>query len=267
MPVLETPENIRPVGAIGGAPDPELTPTVPEFDIGVQLGQFMRGVLNYFGGYAGSGGAYGISDSEWATMSTAAGVAGANKSDPAMQDYVAGFMLNQLYSKYQNWNLVAVAWQHGTGTADGVVIQSNKDPRDVTSADIQSLAPDAYKFSSAVMGTAQKLGMKGYDRDMETMPPLSQTPHRIITGTAHAQPPDPASATYAALQAEAMEEQKKRQPSGAEMLFAQLEGLSGVVSGGEGRVDWRSDFGEAQAGGSVQELPDLERPGAEDATG
>ncbi len=253
----------------GAGYDPELKPSVPtqpEFDIGLELGQFMRGVLNYFGGYAGREGAYGISDSEWATMSTAAGVAGANKQDPSMQDYVAAFMLNQLYTKYRNWNLVAVAWQHGTGTADSIVIQTRKDPRDITTQDIQTIAPDAFKFSSAVMADAVKLGMKGYEHGMDTMPPITQQPRTVITGTAHAQPPDPFAATFAQLQEEALNEETRRQPSGAEMLFAQLETLSGVVSGGEGRVDWRSDFGEeVKSGGSVQELPDLERPGEQDA--
>ncbi len=267
MPVLTGADQQPGVQFPGyNAPDPELKATVPqEFDIGIELGQFMRGVLNYFGGYGGSGGAYGINDSEWATMSTAAGVAGANKLDPSMQDYVAAYMMNQLYSKYRNWNLVAVAWQHGTGTADSVVVQTRKDPRDITSADIQMIAPDAFKFSSAVMKDAVRLGMKGYEHGMDTMPPITQQPRMIITGTAHAQPPDPFAATFAQLQSEALNEEARRQPSGAEMLFAQLETLSGVVSGGEGRVDWRSDFGEAKSGGSVQELPDLERPGEQDA--
>ena len=63
----------------GAGYDPELNPSVttqPEFDIGLELGQFMRAVLNYFGGYAGRAGSYGIIDSAWATWSTASGVAG-----------------------------------------------------------------------------------------------------------------------------------------------------------------------------------------------
>lgn len=255
-------DDFLPVGAPGGPPDPDNT---PEFNVGVELARFMRGVLNYHDGYSGSGGAYGISDNNWATYAAGAGMAGASKYDPAMQDYVAAYWMNSYYQKYRNWNLVAVAWKYGTGAANAVVVQSNKDPREITPLDIKNFASQAYSFTTSVMDVAHQLGMKDFDPDMENAMPLSQQPTMVITGTAHAQPPDPFSATYSQLQAEAEAEQVRRSPSGAEMLFAQLESLSGVVSGGEGRVDWRSDFGETESGGSVQELPDLIRPGEEDA--
>ena len=57
-------------------------------------------------------------------------------------------------------------------------------------------------------------------------------------------------------------ERKQNQPSAAEMLFAQLDTLSGVVTGGTERVDWRSDFAEAESGGAVQQMENLERPEA-----
>lgn len=232
--------------------------STPEMDVSNDLATFMRAVLKWNGGsYGGSGGAYGLSGDRWATMAEGAGLEGASFSDRAQQDYVAAWWMQKMFQKYRNWNLVAVAWQSGYGAADGIVVQSRKDPRAVTAQDIKDFAPDTYQFVSTVAKDVYHLERTGYDPSLENLAPLGSGGggvRTIITGTGHGQPQDPFDATISELYAEMQAQDKAKMPSGAEMLFAQLEGLSNVVTGGTGRVDWRHEVNEASSGGSPQEL-------------
>lgn len=224
------------------------------------LSAFMRGVKRYNGDtYGGDEGAYGITRDRWDTMALGAGLQGANMGDHAAQDYVAAYWMNKWYDKFQNWNLVAVAWTSGVGAANEVVYATNKDPRAVSLDDIKNILPESHKFTATVMKDAVRLGLKGWEEGIDQYQPLTG-PSTVIVGTGNAQPQDAFSATVMELRREQLEKQKSAQPSGAEMLFAQLEGLSNVVTGGEGRVDWRSDYDEAGSGGNIQKLDPIAQP-------
>lgn len=275
MPSLITGDGfdpLAPVGAPGGAPDPESTPTTPEFDRSAGLALFMRSVMRYQGGqYTGAGGAYGISDTRWDSMAAGAGLGGASMNDRAQQDYVAAYWMQKYYDKYRNWNLVAVAWKQGYGAADAIIMQTRKDPRSVTFADIKAFNPEVYGFVSAVSKDSYLADNKGYTEALEGLPPLGYGRGggvtTVITGTGTGQPVDPFDATVAELYAEIQAEDKAKAPSGAEMLFAQLEGLSNVVSGGKGRVDWRHDVSDTvSSGGNPNELGSINEQEEDDGS-
>lgn len=65
-------------------------------------------------------GAYGIPSDEWDGLAAAAGIAGATWKDPAAQDKVARMVFDDLYRKYGDWRLVAVAWKAGEDAADKI---------------------------------------------------------------------------------------------------------------------------------------------------
>lgn len=77
---------------------------------------------SYAGSYGASSGsrlgAYGISESNWKLWSEQAGLAGADWRSRAAQDAVAKMKMTQLYRRYSDWRLVAVAWSYGTRAAD-----------------------------------------------------------------------------------------------------------------------------------------------------
>lgn len=209
-----------------------------------------------------SGSSYGIDKNRWAILSTGAGVEGANMEDRMAVVYVVGYWLNRYHQSLNNWALVAVAWTSGLGTARAIAKQANKEPWSVTTDDIKKFNPGAYDASKGIFDKASGLISKGWTEGIDQPRPLVARPHTVITGIPNIYQEDRYIATVRELQSEVDEERKANQPTGAEMLFAQLDTLSGVVTGGEGRVDWRSDFSEAESGGSVQEMKNLERPEA-----
>jgi hypothetical protein len=204
---------------------------------------------------------YGIKRERWLNLSVGAGLTGARQDDPMALDYVVAFWLNHYYEQYQNWNLVAVAWLQGDSVARSIAFQTNKQPAAITMADIQSFDPEVGRQITSIMTEAAKLGLKGWEYGMDEIPPLNQLPTTVITGTPRISQ-DIYGNTVRELVAEQEAERKENAPSAAEMLFAQLDTLSGVVTGGEGRVDWRTDWSEIKSGGDVQQMEDLERPEA-----
>lgn len=62
-------------------------------------------------------GAYQIMPGNWPVWSAAAGYKGAHYANKAAQDGVARFMFRQLYQKYGDWRLVAIAWFAGESRA------------------------------------------------------------------------------------------------------------------------------------------------------
>ena len=63
-------------------------------------------------------GAYGFSD--WKNQAAAAGLPEARIGDERAQDRVAAVLFRRLNDRYQNWDLVALAWYANEKTADGV---------------------------------------------------------------------------------------------------------------------------------------------------
>ncbi len=63
-------------------------------------------------------GAYGFTN--WPQQAAAAGLPEANMGDHRAQDTVAGTLFRNLFQKYQNWELVALAWFTNEKTADEV---------------------------------------------------------------------------------------------------------------------------------------------------
>ena len=225
-----------------------------KFNISEAMALFMR-ALQVENDYT-----YGIPQSRWDALATGAGVGGANYADKNAQGYVVAYWLNQYYQQFHNWNLVAVAWENGAGTAKAIAFQVRKEPSEVTAADIERFNPEVFASISGLVTKIAKLTQKGWQKGIESGRPPPQ-PTTVITGTARVQQEDRYLSTVNELQEMAKLEEKKNQPTPSEMLFRQLETLSGVVTGGEGRVDWRSDFTEVESGGSVQQMEPLKRPG------
>lgn len=103
-----------------------------------ELGAFMEAIrgIESSGDYTATGppgsygvarGAYQILDSNWGGWAAEAGVGGANWKDPAAQDTVAAYKMNQYYEKYGDWRLVAAAWFAGSGTADRLAANGIND--------------------------------------------------------------------------------------------------------------------------------------------
>lgn len=63
-------------------------------------------------------GTYGILVENWEAWSSMAGLGGADRLDPDAQDFVAGFMANNLFRRYGSWDLVGAAWYAGQDAAD-----------------------------------------------------------------------------------------------------------------------------------------------------
>ena len=94
-----------------------------------QIGQFMAAIRqlessNNYGAigpthatYGRALGAYQIMEANWAPWSRAAGIPDADWEDPAAQDFVARFQMLRYYAMFGDWDLVAVAWFAGAGTA------------------------------------------------------------------------------------------------------------------------------------------------------
>ncbi len=58
-------------------------------------------------------GAYGMLVENWDQWAALAGISGANMMDPDAQDYVAGYMAQNLFQRYGDWDFVAAAWFAG----------------------------------------------------------------------------------------------------------------------------------------------------------
>ena len=58
-------------------------------------------------------GAYGILDINWDVWSKQAGLEGAEWRDPKAQDAVAKYKVQQYYTEFNSWELVAIAWFSG----------------------------------------------------------------------------------------------------------------------------------------------------------
>lgn len=78
---------------------------------------------------SGAYGAYQIIPRYWADWARAAGVPGANITDPKMQDIVARHRMLSLYRKYGRWDHVAGAWFAGEGGLRSF-LRGRKDPSD-----------------------------------------------------------------------------------------------------------------------------------------
>lgn len=66
---------------------------------------------------SGARGAYQIMTGNWASWASQAGVPGADWRDPAAQDAVARYKMTEYYRRFNDWNLVAIAWFAGPGAA------------------------------------------------------------------------------------------------------------------------------------------------------
>lgn len=247
---------------------------VPQMQRSQELQLFMMSVKrqasgSYTGNYQSSGGAYGIDAERWDLMARRAGLDGAIMRDPAMQDYVAAWTMKALYSKYQNWNLVALAWSSGEGAAAAVIVQSRKAPSAVTIRDIDSFYDSGY--ASSVMDNMANLGYRGVTQESDlTLEQAVNNPTRVITGTGNVSIEDTYNATARALFDEALAEDAKAMPSAAETLFAQIDSWSQSVAGGA-RQDFRTDVSSVQAERGIadseskgQSLSPMEIPGRDE---
>lgn len=72
--------------------------------------------------YGTAKGAYQFIDETWQRWARQVGVntSTATQASPAQQDAVARYAFQQLFAKYNDWGLVAIAWHAGEGTANRV---------------------------------------------------------------------------------------------------------------------------------------------------
>lgn len=70
------------------------------------------------GKYGRALGRYQIMSKIWPAWAAEAGIPGADWRNPANQDRVARHKMTQYYNRYGRWDLVAVAWFAGAGTAN-----------------------------------------------------------------------------------------------------------------------------------------------------
>lgn len=235
----------------------------PTYDRSSELKSFMYAVFRAGGeSFGGSGGGYGFPKDQWDEMATAAGLKGASMGDPAAQTYVAAYWMDRLYKQYRNWGLVAVAWKDGAGAAAEIIFQTRTEPAQITMRQIEQLSPASMSWVNDVTNWQIKVEQRGGIPDEYVPTPPKPNTHTVITGGGNVSL-DPYNDTLNALREDWEAEDIARQPSGAEMLFAQLESLSNVVSGGTGRKDWRHDVAEVKSGGSIQRLDSMERTGQE----
>jgi hypothetical protein len=244
-------DPFEPAGAPSGPPAANTTPQeAPLLERSKELQLFMMSVRrqssgSFTGNYHANGGAYGIDASRWDAMARRAGLDGANQQDPGMQDYVAAWTMKALYSKYRNWNLVALAWNSGSGAAAEVVLSTRKAPESVTLADISDFGYSTY--TSGVMANMSKLGYKGVTQESDlTLEQAVNRPTQVITGTGNVSVEDTYNATARALWDEAKDQDAKAMPSAAETLFSQIDQWSQSVAGGA-RRDFRTDVSAVQA--------------------
>lgn len=245
MPVLSGAED-QP-----GYVDP-INQRAPQQDRTQELQLFMMSIRNqhsgsYAGSYSSEGGAYGITVSAWDAMARRAGLDGADMRDTAMQDYVAAWTMKAYFAKYQNWALVALAWQKGTRAADNVVKSLDRDPQYVQSWEIDNYYDDTSVH--AVMSDMGKLGYRGITGEADLNPTLEQgvnRPTQVITGTGRVSVEDTYNATVRALRDEFAAEGKANAPSASEVLFQQIDEWSNSVAGGA-RQDYRTDVSQVQA--------------------
>jgi len=88
-------------------------------------------------------GAYQIMSRYWDSWASAAGIPGASWSDPVAQDHVARHVMQQYYDRFQNWDLVALAWYAGASTARKVLQRGYNGPESIQSAGIRQYVTEA----------------------------------------------------------------------------------------------------------------------------
>ena len=100
-------------------------------------------------------GAYGILDINWDKWAEQAGYKGADWRVPEMQDIVAAYKFTEYYNTYGSWDLVAVAWYAGPGTANkakelGIDSVGNIE-------NLESFGPNVSEYVNSVMDKYEKV--------------------------------------------------------------------------------------------------------------
>ena len=119
------------------------------------------------GMYAGQQayGAYQIMPGNWNAWAREAGLPNADIRDPAAQDAVARYKFTQYYQKYQDWNLVAIAWFAGGSRADKAMaagITSVAGIADVTGTTIAKYVEKINQYMDEVPDQYQTASFGGF---------------------------------------------------------------------------------------------------------
>jgi len=96
-------------------------------------------------------GAYQITSSNWQKWTAEQGLAGADWRQPKAQESVARTKMTQLYNRYGDWRLVAVAWLDGTDAADAALVDGLAGYEDEAS----ELATSMHEAQARGYGTAE----------------------------------------------------------------------------------------------------------------
>ena len=100
-------------------------------------------------------GAYGILDINWDKWAEQAGYKGADWRVPEMQDIVAAYKFTEYYNTYGSWDLVAVAWYAGPGTANKAKALGLDSVGNIEN--LESFGPNVSEYVNSVMDKYEKV--------------------------------------------------------------------------------------------------------------
>lgn len=110
-------------------------------------------------------GAYQIMGRNWSSWAAAAGLPGANWRSQMAQDRVAAYWMTEYYNRYQNWDLVAVAWFGGGRYANRLAAQGYDGPQSIPSKEIREYVTEIRGFLNETEGQGWT-APRGFNKDL-----------------------------------------------------------------------------------------------------
>jgi hypothetical protein len=129
-------------------------------------------------------GAYGILDINWDKWAEQAGYKGADWRVPEMQDIVAAYKFTEYYNTYGSWDLVAVAWYAGPGTANKAKELGLDSVGNIQN--LESFGPNVSEYVNSVMDKYEKVLETASNDTVDSY--VSQTSTQTVTPNIQTQP-------------------------------------------------------------------------------
>jgi hypothetical protein len=129
-------------------------------------------------------GAYGILDINWDKWAEQAGYKGADWRVPEMQDIVAAYKFTEYYNTYGSWDLVAVAWYAGPGTANKAKELGLDSVGNIEN--LESFGPNVSEYVNSVMDKYEKVLETASNDTVDSY--VSQTSTQTVTPNIQTQP-------------------------------------------------------------------------------
>lgn len=204
-------------------------------------------------------GAYQIMSDFWDDWAKEAGYAGASWRDPAVQDAVARYKMDQYFAAYGRWDAVAVAWFAGPGRVDDYL--AGKDLSAITDAlgtsvpkyanyiatkmqEVAQMDPNSPGLTGGSRGSGVSMEQGGLVEGQQPGAPVEEM-EGTPAGTGMTwQFDDPLKDTgdaFAAGPGEEVEEPEPLKPEASpdEIVSMLLDTISHDIAGGE-RLDYRT---------------------------